>query len=763
MRGDYAAMVAAYARLSEQAAARLAKAGDDVSLLYSAHDGVRDDWAGLGHAHQLAGDWSKAVAAYREALRALDLTIRALIADKDNPRYPSSVLHACIDDRAVLLSLIGRIQREALNDLPGAAATFATGIDYCPALSRPLDALFRDHAGQIARLLKEGQPKTPGRPARSYHFPLLALRELAATQERMGRTRAAIATRCRADVASRLYRRLPPAVAVETLAAIVESLPADARAPDVPFLTVLTPRAPKASLRMDDPQVLARAYKIHLGGASHWHFALSPPRGKEFASLRLTCDIEQIQERYGGHIRCQARAGGPSPGWVGMGTVGWRADEPTGREEIVQRVAVPQGAKLVTIEVCQWPGKFRVHRVDVEAEFRVGEILPPEPDVTVHTEVLPAGGVLTCNGEQVRAGTTHHGVKPGHYTVTYTVPGHKRVFRGEANLVPGGSYTLFVNLDSPFQWQLTNLRCATVSSGEQLSLVRLPDGRWLIAYARGGGEIGLSTSRDAVQWEEPWALPHSGLFRRSRPALCVGDDGTVWLAYFSDRLRCRPYEGSNLWVRSSRDARTWSEPRPLCMDDAARPRRAPSLEFQAHPATSPTRLHMLRDRRGRHWVFFGELAGCGDTPGRIAGLRKIEMDEAHRASMGQSVVVDQRGRFHMLFTDHRQGICHSTSADGWRWSRPEVLDGSPKARRISAGAHLILDGERAALFCGSEWRRGRLEPKPQFEPPVAIARHRLSHPCVTADRQVLFLAGSDTVWLMRAPLDALTRPAAGEF
>jgi len=761
-QGDYAAMTAAYARLSEQAAARLAKAGDNVSRLYSAHDDVRDDWVGLGHAHQLAGEWSKAVGAYREGVRALDLTIRALIAEKDNPQYRPSALHACIYDRAVLLSLIGRIQRDALKDLPGAAATFAAATDYCPAISRPLGALLRDHAGQMARLLKEDQHKPAAKPARTYHFPLMTLKELALTQERMGRIRAAIETRCRADLATRLYGGVKFRADVVALGALVAKLPAGGRAPDVPFLVALAPGARGASLRMDEPQVLARAYRTHLSQASNWHFALSPPPGKEFASLRLACDIEQIQERYGGHVKITAWGGGLRPGWISAGSISWHNEGPPGRKEIVRRVEVPLGAKLVSIVICQWKDKFRVHRVDVEAEFRVGEILPPEPKVVIQTHVLPAGGVLTCNGEPLRAGVAYHDVEPGRYTFTYTVPGRERVFRGEATLVPGGRYMVFANLDSPFQRQLTNLRHVPGWSGERLSLVRLPTGRWLAAYTGAGRDIRLSTSRDAVHWEEPWTLPHSGLFRRSRPALCVGDDGTVWLAYFCDRLRCRPYEGSNLWVRSSRDARTWSEPRPLCMDEAGRSRRAPWLEFQTHPATSPTRLHMLRDSHGRHWVFFGELAGCGDTPGLIGGLRKIQMHEARRASMAHSIVVDERGRFHMLFTDHRRGICHSTSTDGWRWSGPEVLDGSPKARR-TGHAHLILDGERAALICGGQWRRGRLEPKPQFGPPVALVGYGLSHPCVTPDGQVLLLAGSDTVWLMRAPLAALTRPGDAEF
>lgn len=777
-QGDYDAMAAAYAPLAERATARFERAllarptapppphapTYAMRLATLLEDELLDDWEGLGHAHQLAGRWKEAASTYGNALRAVDKTVQAFVAEKDAAPYPPAVRHGWIDKRAFLIARIGRIQREGLKDLAASAATLAKTTAPCPALNRPIESLRRDLVEHIGRVLKDEKHRR--KPSdRSYHYPLLTLRALAVTQERSGRVRAAIETRCRADLAARLYKGLSATADIKALADLLELLPPGQPLPDMPMLAILTPGAPKASLHLDSPETLARAFKTQGGGeARHWHFAFSPPPGKEFAALRLACDIEQFAARFGGHVRCSAKVGKAALGWLQLGTVSWHGQGAPGRGVVERRLEVPLGAKLVALDICQWKGKFKVHRVDVEAEFRVGEILPPQLKAKASIHVMPPGGVLTANGERIRAGVAYHGLEPGRYTLTYSVPGHKRTFRSEGNLAPGGYYNVFVNLDSPFEWALTNLRRIRGWAPRNCSLARLPDGRWLVAYTGVGPEVRLSTSRDGVTWEAPWPLPEGKLFKRFGPALHVDGKGTVWLACFCNRPHAGTREGFNLWLRSSRDGRTWSSPRPLSVEPTDRYRRRSLPQAQMAGIATSRQLSLVGGKGGRLWVFWGYHAACGDPAVQMGPLRKTSFDGGPLIRVaGSCVIADERGRFHCVFADYKRGICHSTSRDGLRWSAPTVLVATPEAREART-AQLILRGGRAALIYGAgRWRRGTLEPKPQFGPPVAIARHRLSRLHVMPDGHVTALAGDDTVWLIRAPADVLTRPEQTEF
>ena len=109
-QGDYDAMAAAYAPLAERATARFERAllarpptprpphtPTYAMRLARLLDESLDDWMGLGHAHQLAGRWKEAVAAYGTALRAVDNTVQAFVAEKDASPYPPAVRHGWID------------------------------------------------------------------------------------------------------------------------------------------------------------------------------------------------------------------------------------------------------------------------------------------------------------------------------------------------------------------------------------------------------------------------------------------------------------------------------------------------------------------------------------------------------------------------------------------------------------------------------------------------------------------------------------------
>ena len=75
-RGDYEAMARACEPLAAWVLAQADAAGGDYDRLARLLDEHFDDCLGLGHAHQLAGDWAKAAAAYQKALGLVEASVR---------------------------------------------------------------------------------------------------------------------------------------------------------------------------------------------------------------------------------------------------------------------------------------------------------------------------------------------------------------------------------------------------------------------------------------------------------------------------------------------------------------------------------------------------------------------------------------------------------------------------------------------------------------------------------------------------------------
>jgi len=90
-------------------------------------------------------------------------------------------------------------------------------------------------------------------------------------------------------------------------------------------------------------------------------------------------------------------------------------------------------------------------------------------------------------------------VPPGHHTYVYTHPDRPEVVKHELYLLPGGRYSLFINLDSPFHGQVTNFSGPLRHSGAA-SLARHPDGRLLAAWC--DGRIHLSATSDRAHWTD---------------------------------------------------------------------------------------------------------------------------------------------------------------------------------------------------------------------------------------------------------------------
>lgn len=761
-RADYDAMAKAYAPLAERVAAQADAAAGNAQILKQLVSGHLDDLMGVGHAHQLADRWREAVAAYQQALSLIGLALKAGAVD------PSLVRQ-----RAYLVSVVGRIQRDALTDLPAAAATLAKGTDFSPFLRRSLDDLLRERTQQMARALRGERMRPDLRRYGEIYYPLATVRELALTQQRMGRATDALETLARADLALLLAHAPNGRADLGQVGDILRSLPRETPLPRMPSVMALSPARPKLTLRLDDPKTLARCHRTYVTERNtKWHFAFAPPPGQELATVDVGCDIEQFQNGFGGQFTCWADSGGERRGSVNLGSIHWPNEVPPGRQVRTKQFDVPAGAGLVRIEVSSWKEKFRTHGVTVRATFRPRQPAHFGLKLRIQSEALPEGGVLTCSGQPVPIGAAFTDLDPGIYEFAYRAAGREDVWRCRARMVGGGVYGLFVNLDSPFQWQLTTLRGVGEHPPGRPSLVRRADGTWLAAYSTGSA-IRMASSKDGVTWEEPWPLPHETLARRVEPTLYADGKGSLWLACFSDRLRSATVGtgGYTLWLRRSQDGRTWSLPRPVRIELGEDPRRPPWLDYQAIGGSPWGAVHLTRGPDGRCWLFWRDRIGSGPSPDRLEPLRQYRLEGARLTNTSSPhVTIDARGRFHMVFLDHRRGICYAASADGRQWTAPvSIVEG---VRASSYGSvQLVLDRERAALLYsdtkGGWWRRGTLEPKPAFGPPVKITNHVIppcgSRACVTPDGTVALLTGSDTVWLLTAPLTRLTRPAEAEF
>jgi len=256
-------------------------------------------------------------------------------------------------------------------------------------------------------------------------------------------------------------------------------------------------------------------------------------------------------------------------------------------------------------------------------------------------------------------------------------------------------------------------------------------------------------SADGATWDAPWPLPLNSIFKNIAPALLADAEGTIWLAWFSNRLHLETLSsgGYRLFLASSRDGRTWSRPRPI----------------RVHPSGGWPMggVQMLRDPQGRCRMFWRRYAGSADTVDGITELQSMDMPVPEgRDVWNPHVSIDGQGRFHMVFDNFGRGLWYSTSDRGERWSKPVELLPEEEGGGISHG-QLVIGGERVALIYetnkGAWLRRGSLADLSALAEPVKITHHVIPlsgarlHPA--GDGEVALLAGQDTVWLLRGKIE----------
>lgn len=748
-----------------------------------------DDLLWVGHAYQLAGNWKAAVVGYRLALERVDFLHKHPEAPaKPQPRNfgGGRVLHGewfieRRDQRVVVRNrrktlalksqgeqlrlLIGLIEREEIGDLKAAADTFAKAADRCDDLKHTVPHMLAEYEGLLRRQMAgervERDPFAEGRQ----RYPLWCLKELAVTQERMGHVAEALAAWDKVRLIRLRYGSGDATYDIQAMGRLLQKLSADKPLPEITFLLVMSLEKKSYSLDYSDPKLLARAYATPYTQSSHpWNFACSAPPGQEVAALEVSCDIEQHSLGYGGQFRCWVKPYEGGEGRIYLGRIHWPKDKPAGWDVITKQFDVPAGAGLVHIQTRSLKNKFTVHGITIKPTFRprAKDSVAPIGGAWIQKEALPRGGTWIYDGEDVGDDFAKVDFPAGRHTFAYEVGGRNDGKRFEATLVPGAHYGLFINLDSPFATTLTNLRHFSEHPLARSSMVRLPDGRWLVAYTsnegRGAGvplKIMLSTSKDFVTWEKPWPLSHNSIFLNKTPSLLVDEKGIIWLAWFSNRLHLARTSsaGYRLWLAHSRDGKTWSRPMPVdCGSDG------PESGAQ-----------MARGPKGKYWMFVGGRAVSADSPGGFMRLSPITVDgRDSKRIRTPHVVWDSENRMHMVYADWINTIWHATSQDGKQWTNPMLI--VPKEEgRIVANPQLILDGKRVGVVyennSGAWLLRSMLNASGKSlggtSAPIKITHHVIplqgSRLSLTPDGRVVVLAGTDTVWLLHGELDKILR------
>ena len=759
----------------------------------------------LGHAHQLAAQWGDAAGAYRLALDLMELrigtgdderpisrskkllkrlTVRKVTPDSDDEqpgdernglrevgmgrRRGRRNVRAQRDAdvlrlrprRIALIVLTGRIEQHQLGDLEAAAATYRRCLRYNHLLTAPIEQVAGDWQARIGVLLAQGRLdrlSLPSHERSELRYAVYALPELARVQEQLGKTAAAMQTWTRLHLTSMLYEPSGgSARRIDALAPLAQEHP---QAIDAAPVILLNEQEPKRRLDLTDPQTLSAAYGVSLNGP-YWNFLLAPLAGKQFATLTLDCDIEQIKPRHGGHCDVWALAGGDAARRVNIGGVGWPADQP-GRQVVSRTMDVPPGVDAVHMRAGSWKGAFNVHSVAVAATFRLrdDEEAGATPVLWIQNECLPKGGQLIANGNNLRNDVAQSNLTPGPYVYEYRHPERERVIRREVLLQPGARYGLFINLDSPFDWRLTDLRGPGHLYGSDASLARLADGRWIAAWP--AGAIRVATSEDLIDWKPLPDLPDAGLygtqFNCHHPSIFVDRDGVIWLAYFSNRLDVDRLStaGYRMYLCHSRDGRTWSSPRPIGPE-----------QLGGWPAGT---ISMRAGPDGHVWLFWRGQYARGRTPDQISQFEPLPAPLTVRQrqhAWNPSASFDDAGRLHLVWNDFSKGLRYVRREPDGTWTAPlNLLD--PQASQYAKHPHLLTRGDRVALIYsnnqGAYLLGGKLvNGEPEFNEPIKIANHvvprwnRTMH--LTDNGQAILMCGDDTVWLLRASLDDLLNP-----
>ena len=732
--GDYESMARCYRRL------------------FQVQNASIDDGRWLGHAHQLSSQWKEAAATYAAVIDRMDPLLDKG-PEKDFPgstNWPTGNGNA-LQERAAIIMLTARIQRYYLKDPLAAEKTLRRVYRSHDSLNEPLDSLAeKRRAGIAAAIEAEKDVSSAQRDinfSNSLRFPLMALRELADVQQINGNHTDALESWRRIHLISSFCMNSTSSVDAPAIDRLIQELPPESTHL-VPAVTILDAEHPTAEFNLASPATLANSYDIRQNNAS---FMLSANKGQEFESLEFSCDIEQFELRYGGQFDSWTLAGEQGKSRKGLGSIFWPNDKPIGRDKVVQKFAIEPGAGLDHFSAGTWKGKFKVHSVAIKATFRprvkdLAAAAKPVPGFSFHTEFLPKGGTITFNGQPYGNETTSHNVTPGKGLFEYAHAQFPEPRKFTLDLKPGANYALFVNLDSPLTGELTNLRGFHSHYGPTTNVVKMKDGRWLVASCRGG--LRFSSSDDLVNWSEPMATSDAALFNENynclAPTLHVDNYGIIWVAYFSNQLDIDQLNtgGYRLFLRSSKDGREWSAPRPMKMGLSGWP---------------PGNVQMLSGPDGKVWMFYRLQYAVADSPAGIYEFKDLEVPvtpEQRSHARNPQATFDGSGRLHLVWDHFGQTLYYARRDAEGRWGEPlDIAEKAPNQR--SSNPQLILRDDQLALIYTANQstflRRGKLQDgSPRLGEPVKLAPHTAplisALPLFTADDRIVLFTGADTVW-----------------
>jgi hypothetical protein len=738
------------------------KMAETYSRLLLAEDAAVDDGRWLGHAFQLRSQWKEAASVYTAVIDRMDQLLDR-IADEDatgtlDPGWPSGNKNE-LQERAAIILLTARIQRYCLNDPAAAEKTLRRIYRGNDVFIELLEDIARAWRGRIARaLLEEKDAQFAGldiQKSLSLRFPMMALRELAAVQQLNGNYADAFQTWQRIHWTTRQYIGHGESLAATALHGLIQNLPAETTA-SAAALTLFSESSPTADFDLADPVTLSRAYDLQ---NHYWAFALAAPRGQEFQSLDFICDIEQLELRYGGQFECWTLAG-PSQSRKSIGSMQWPNGKPPGREKLTAKYSIEPGAGLVHFRVGSWKDKFKVHGVKVTATLRpiaveAGAAVQPVPGFIFHTDFLPEGGSITLNQKPYRSDSTTHNMPAGRYELQYAHPRLPEPRRYTLDFLPGGNYALFVNLDSPLTGGLTNLRGFEAPYGPTFNIVKMPDGRWLVAWCHGG--LRFATSADGLTWSEPIETSDAALFNENyntlAPTLFVDKQGTIWVAYFSNQLDIDQLNtgGYRLFLRSSKNGREWSAARPV------------KIPLGGWP---PGNVQLLNGPNGKVWMLYRLKYAEGESPAALTEFKDLDVpvtEEERSHAMNPHATLDAAGQMHLVWDHFSLTLYYSRRNSEGAWSEPVEI---PLKDENSRPSHpqLIVRGARLALiYDGNQsafLRRGKFKDgEPIFGEPIKIASHTArvigTTPLTTSEDRVTMLFGGNTVWTQSASVDAL--------
>jgi hypothetical protein len=341
-----------------------------------------------------------------------------------------------------------------------------------------------------------------------------------------------------------------------------------------------------------------------------------------------------------------------------------------------------------------------------------------------------------------RPSTVSSAIEPGAYEITYEAPPHPRKFAVSFEAKPNLRYSPLINLDSPWAYERLNIPGANLELYyRELALVHHPAHGFVLVYPN-GESLRWARSRDLKTWtDEP--LPIAEQFSNVRPSLAIDRHGTIWLAYFSDRLNPTiKHSGRfDLFLASCRNGKSWDRPRKL---------EAPTTSVGA----SPINVQLAVSERGRCVVYFHGRAAAADSFADITKLEVVRPDVPGSSRLA----ADERGGLHLVTWGHDQPLAHSVLEDGLKWSEPVKLVDGPMR-----DAQVLVRRGRLTVWCRAKSERvqrsARLEDLPKLGPEVVISTHLQdgggTSVTVTPSGEVLMVLGADALGVLRAKLDDL--------